>query len=140
MEAGDEKPTQLVIRSGRWKLIQVRSSKDRRAMNNKEVELYDVHADPGEHHDLARKESAIVEKLAARLRLVGRVDPFWQRLDADRPGRPRRAGASHAAGTRLSRIDRRTPPIHRPTKTVSTRASDTRWIALPSRQAPSPAA
>ncbi len=67
MEAGDEKPTQLVIRSGRWKLIQVRSSKDRRAMNNKEVELYDVHADPGEQHDLARKESAIVEKLAARL-------------------------------------------------------------------------
>ena len=67
MEAGYEEETQLIIRSGRWKLIHVRASEDRREMSGAEFELYDLESDPGELNDVSAEHPEIVSSLSGRL-------------------------------------------------------------------------
>jgi arylsulfatase A-like enzyme len=68
MESGfHQRNPQLTIREGRWKLIHVRSPKDRRDMAGGEYELYDVVADPQELHDRSAEKPEIVARLAASL-------------------------------------------------------------------------
>jgi hypothetical protein len=82
MESGHHlKYPQLIIREGRWKLIQVRSPKDQRDMVGGEYELYDVVADPGELCDLSAREPEVVARLEELLITWYRSGP-----DAITPG------------------------------------------------------
>jgi arylsulfatase A-like enzyme len=68
MESGYFSPdTQLTIRSGPWKLIQVRAEADRKLMAGMEYELYNVLEDPHETVNLASKHPEIVERLGLAL-------------------------------------------------------------------------
>jgi arylsulfatase A-like enzyme len=55
---------QLTVRSGNWKLIDVRARADRFAMAGSRFELYDLSTDPGEQHNLAADDPERVEQLA----------------------------------------------------------------------------
>lgn len=68
---GDTGDNAVVVRSGRWKLIETRNSRNRRVHR-----LHDLAADPGETNDLAKTEPAVVRELAAALeaaRIAGRT-------------------------------------------------------------------
>jgi len=68
MESGTHPArTQLSIRRGRWKLIEVRSAADRALMTGQAVELYDVAADPLETRDLAAAHPQLVAELRQAL-------------------------------------------------------------------------
>ena len=85
MESGHYGPSQLIVREGRWKLIHVRSPKDRLVMAGVEYELYDVVADPRELQERSAEEPEVVLRLAERLSdwyrkgpralMSGKVDP-----------------------------------------------------------------
>jgi arylsulfatase A-like enzyme len=64
MEAGFHDLTQLVVRRGEWKLIAVRSPKDRQMMTGGSYELYDVISDPDELHNLVEERPDIVANLS----------------------------------------------------------------------------
>ncbi|MHC4943574.1 MAG: sulfatase family protein [Planctomycetota bacterium] len=65
MEAGYSSPdTQLTVRSGPWKLIQVRSEADRQLMAGTEYELYNVYEDPHELDNIASEHPQIVDHLS----------------------------------------------------------------------------
>ena len=63
MEAGYHDLTQLVVRRGEWKLIAVRSPKDRHTMTGDSYELYDVISDPHELNNLTEEYPGIVADL-----------------------------------------------------------------------------
>lgn len=70
---------QLAIRQGRWKLITPLAMGQKPRQGDPErAELYDLAADPGEQHDLAAHEPAVVERLTqllARYQHDGRSRP-----------------------------------------------------------------
>lgn len=64
MESGRTiKDTQLTVRYGKWKLIHVRSLKNRKVMAGTEYELYDIKNDPSEIHNLVTQHPKIVKRL-----------------------------------------------------------------------------
>jgi arylsulfatase A-like enzyme len=63
MESGYHDLTQLVVRRGEWKLIAVRSPRDRDMMTGGPYELYDVIADPHEVNNLVSVRPDIVSNL-----------------------------------------------------------------------------
>jgi arylsulfatase A len=68
---GDGNDNAVAVRSGRWKLIETRNSRNRKVHR-----LHDLAADPGETNDLAKTEPAVVRELAAALeaaRVAGRT-------------------------------------------------------------------
>jgi arylsulfatase len=67
MEAGWDTPTQLVVRRGKWKLVQLRAPGDRRRFKREAVELYDLEADPGETINVIRENPTVAHELRARL-------------------------------------------------------------------------
>jgi arylsulfatase A-like enzyme len=82
MEAGPHPhETQLAVRQGRWKLVHVRSRRDRALMTGSEYELYDLERDPGELTNRAAEQPELV----ARLR--GALERWYAGADrATRPG------------------------------------------------------
>jgi len=68
--AGESHPWQRIIRVGDWKLIHVRSEKDRHFMTGKDYELYNVSDDPDEHNNL-------VDSLPQRAELLQNMFPDW---------------------------------------------------------------
>jgi arylsulfatase A-like enzyme len=69
MEGGyDLAASQLVVRDGRWKLVHVRSDRDRSFMTGAEFELYDLAADPSELTNVADRHPEIVLRMAAELK------------------------------------------------------------------------
>ena len=67
LESGWDDETQLVARRGRWKLVQLRTPRDRRRFRRTEFELYDLEADPGETTDVSGGHPAVVAELRAAL-------------------------------------------------------------------------
>ncbi|MCX7006203.1 MAG: arylsulfatase [Kiritimatiellaeota bacterium] len=70
---GDTADNAIAVRSGSWKLIETRNSR-----NHKVHRLFDLAADPGETNDIAQGKSDIVKQLAADLdkaRADGRTRP-----------------------------------------------------------------
>ena len=79
MESGDDRfpdrPLQLSVRQGPWKLVHVRSEEDRAELTGAEFELYDVRADAGEQRSRAEAEARIVQKLEHELLVWGLRHP-----------------------------------------------------------------
>lgn len=67
MESGKYEPFQLVARKGAWKLVQLRSPKDREWLGRPEVALYDLASDPTEQADVAAQNPEVVAELTAAL-------------------------------------------------------------------------
>jgi arylsulfatase A-like enzyme len=61
--------TQIGVRRGPWKLLQVRAAEDRAAMKGEAFELYDLRADPGELVNVAASHPEIVAELSQALRV-----------------------------------------------------------------------
>jgi arylsulfatase A-like enzyme len=66
-EAGYSEDYQRIVRSDRWKLIEVPDAGDRSIMTGSRYELYDIGTDPGETHNLASDHPEVVDELARRL-------------------------------------------------------------------------
>jgi arylsulfatase A-like enzyme len=64
MEAGYQEQTQLVVRRGEWKLVAIRSPRDRQMMTGGAYELYDVITDPHERDNLVGRHPDVVSDLA----------------------------------------------------------------------------
>lgn len=67
LESGWEEPTQLAVRKGRWKLVQLRAERDRRRFRRDALELYDLNGDPGETTNVIRENPVVAEELRAAL-------------------------------------------------------------------------
>jgi arylsulfatase A-like enzyme len=68
---GDTEDNAIAVRSGTWKMIETRNSRNRKVHR-----LYDLAADPGETTDLSKAEVPVVRQLAAALdeaRATGRT-------------------------------------------------------------------
>jgi arylsulfatase len=63
----DQTATQLTVRERRWKLIHVRSLRERSVMTGAEYELYDLEVDRGESRNLVADHPEVVARLRARL-------------------------------------------------------------------------
>jgi arylsulfatase A-like enzyme len=63
MEGGTERPTQLVVRKGRWKLTRFRSPEDRARFGRAAVELYDLARDPSESRDVRAEHPEVAGEL-----------------------------------------------------------------------------
>jgi arylsulfatase A-like enzyme len=61
--------TQIGIRKGPWKLLEVRAEQDRAEMKGEAIELYDLRTDPGELVNVAAQHPEIVAELAQALRV-----------------------------------------------------------------------
>lgn len=59
---GDGHDNAIAVRSGPWKLIENRNSR-----NQKTHQLFDLSADPGETDDIAKANSEVVQEFAAAL-------------------------------------------------------------------------
>ncbi len=77
MESGTRSPTQLSVRHGKWKLVQIRAPGDRKAFRLGESQLYDLETDPTEQTNVSAAHRAIVEKLAAALAQWKRDTPVY---------------------------------------------------------------
>ena len=73
--AGENQPWQRIIRVGDWKLIHIRSEKDRHFMTGKDYELYNVTDDPDEQHNL-------VDSLPQRAESLQDMFPDWFAKDS----------------------------------------------------------
>jgi arylsulfatase A-like enzyme len=60
--------TQIGVRRGPWKLLQVRAAEDRAAMKGEAFELYDLRTDPGELVNIAAQHPEVVAELSQALR------------------------------------------------------------------------
>jgi arylsulfatase A-like enzyme len=67
MEAGKYEPFQLVARKGPWKLVHLRSPKDRAWLERAEFELYDLSNDPTEQTDVREEHPEVAAELEAAL-------------------------------------------------------------------------
>ncbi|MGQ0721346.1 MAG: sulfatase family protein [Candidatus Eiseniibacteriota bacterium] len=61
--------TQIGVRRGPWKLLQVRAAEDRAAMKGAAFELYDLRTDPGESVNVAAQHPEVVAELSQALRV-----------------------------------------------------------------------
>jgi arylsulfatase A-like enzyme len=78
MESGNsngDRPLQLTVRSGRWKLILVPSKEDQAFMGGVARELYDVWADPDEQHNVAADHPQELDRLSTELHRWARQHP-----------------------------------------------------------------
>jgi len=64
LEAGHRLPSQLAVRRGRWKLVQLRSEADRQRYGP-EWQLFDLAADPGEERNVLEEHPEVAEELRA---------------------------------------------------------------------------
>lgn len=85
MESGYREATQLSVREGSWKLIQVRSPEDRALMKGESWELYDLHRDPAETENIAAQHPAVVDRLGAVLAKWYQGGPRWTEGEAIDP-------------------------------------------------------
>jgi len=97
MEAGKYEPFQLAVRKGSWKLVHLRSPKDREWLGKPELALYDLSRDPTEQNDVAAEHPELVAELGTAL-------AEWQKTT------PRYAGD---VKTDLKKLDPRTQEMLR---------------------------
>ena len=67
MESGKYEPFQLVARKGPWKLVHLRSPKDREWLGRPEIALYDLSRDPTEQTDVRAEHPEVAAELQAAL-------------------------------------------------------------------------
>jgi arylsulfatase A-like enzyme len=67
VESGHVEPTQLSVRRGPWKLVHLRSPRDRIWLARREVELYDLSRDPHERDDARAEYPGVAAELEAAL-------------------------------------------------------------------------
>ena len=100
MESGRYDPSQLVARKGPWKLVHLRSPKDREWLGQPEIALYDLSRDPTEQHDVAVEHPEVLAELRAALgewlkttpRYAGDAKTDLEKLDPETQERLRSLG------------------------------------------------
>ncbi len=77
LESGWTEPSQLAVRKGRWKLVQLRAPRDRRRFRRETWELYDLGGDPAEQNDVLRDHPRVAAELRAALRRWRETTPRY---------------------------------------------------------------
>jgi len=78
MESGEFEPFQLVARKGPWKLVYLRSPKDREWLGRNELELYDLSRDPTEQSDVRAQHPEVAAELQAALAAWQKATPVFR--------------------------------------------------------------
>jgi arylsulfatase A-like enzyme len=66
MQSGYHDPSQLAVRHGRWKLVQLRSPKSR-AQFGAELQLYDLSSDPAEERNVVAENPEVARRMQEAL-------------------------------------------------------------------------